>query len=140
MFSIVQKTEFLVLDVCTLKELMNDVCDELARTPVEYCPLQDLEVPVRPSHGARLFVPGAPLGPRPLQDREMPALGSVCASCFVPAAPLGPRPLEDREVPVLCSPCARPFVPGEALGPRSLQHIQTPALSGVFADAPPELI
>ena len=68
------------------------------------------------------FYPGAPLILRPLEDREVPVAFSPGARPFVPEAPLSPRPLEDREVPALCSTCARPFVLGAPFGPRPLEE------------------
>ena len=61
-------------------------------------PLEDLEVPVYGSKGARLFVQGAPLRLRLLEVLEVPVFGSKRARVFVPGESAGTRPLQDFEV------------------------------------------
>ena len=90
-------------------------------------------MPVFSSQGAYRCSPGAPLGPRPLEDLEVPVRGSPRARLFVPEAPVGPRPLEDLKVPAPCSFRARPLVPGAPVGPRPLEDREVPALGRVIA-------
>ena len=102
--------------VCSLQRYN---CLFVPWSPLVPRPLEDREVPIFCSYGARFFVPGAPPSPRPLEDREVFVPSSPCARIFVPGAPPGPQPLEDREVLIFCSPFARKYVPGAPLSAAS---------------------
>ena len=58
-------------------------------------PLEDLEVLVYGSKGARLFVQGAPMRLRLLEVLEVPVFKSKRARVFVPGKSAGTRPYQD---------------------------------------------